>query len=113
MTFDQFWNDDCLLTKYYRKAYEIQKNRRNQELWLQGAYIYEVVSDLAPVLQAFAKRGTKATPYVKEPFALSDKEARERRERDEKKKFVKMQEKMLAFMKANNTKLKQEVEQDG
>lgn len=113
MTFDQFWNDDCLLTKYYRKAFEMQQNRRNQELWLQGAYIYHAISDHVPVLCANPKRGAKPEEYLKEPFALSDKEARERRERDEKKKFVKMQEKMLAFMKANNTKLKQEVEQDG
>lgn len=115
MTFDQYWNDDCRLTEYYRKAYEIQKQRRNQELWLQGAYIYEAIYDLVPVLHAFSKKGAKSTPYPQEPYALSAKEARERKQAEEKRKFEKLRREMIARMNAINKSktAKQEVTQDG
>lgn len=84
MTYDQYWNDDCLLVEYYRKAYEMKRNRKNEELWLQGMYIYEALCDVAPVLHAFAKSGTKPNPYSERPYALTKKEANARKEEQEK-----------------------------
>ena len=43
MTPEQYWDGDPTLTKYYRKADEIKKERLNEELWLQGMYIYEAL----------------------------------------------------------------------
>ncbi len=80
MTYEQYWNEDCLLTKYYRKANDLKREKRNQELWLQGLYIYEALCDVSPVLHAFAKNGTKPLPYVEEPFALSEKESEKHKE---------------------------------
>jgi hypothetical protein len=69
MTYDQYWNEDCELPKYYRQAHELKTTRKNQELWLQGMYIYEALCDVSPVLHAFAKKGTKPQPYTERPYA--------------------------------------------
>jgi hypothetical protein len=84
MTYDQFWNEDCELAKYYRQAHELKATRRNQELWLQGMYIYEALCDVSPVLHAFAKNGTKPQPYAARPYAISAKEVKEKKEAEEK-----------------------------
>jgi len=75
MTYDQYWNDDCLLVKYYREAFDIRKKRENESLWLQGAYIYDALCAVSPVLHAFAKTGTKPLPYLDRPYPLTKKES--------------------------------------
>ena len=84
MTYDQYWNDDCTLVKYYRQADKIKFNRKNEELWLQGMYFYEALCDVSPVLHAFAKAGTKPIPYPTKPFSIDDKEAEEEKEKIKK-----------------------------
>ena len=56
MNEEQYWDKDPLLVKYYREAEEIRKERINQELWLQGRYVYDAISNLSPILHAFAKK---------------------------------------------------------
>lgn len=94
MTYDQFWNDDPCLCRYYRKAHEIKRKMRNEELWLQGMYIYEVLCDVNPIFQAFPQKGAKPTPYSTEPYALTDEEQEERKERDNRLKYESMKNKM-------------------
>lgn len=84
MTYDQYWNDDCELVVHYRKANELENTRKNQELWLQGMYIYEALCCVSPVLHAFAKSGTKPQPYPDKPYAISAKEIIENKESMEK-----------------------------
>lgn len=105
MTADEFWNQDCLLTKFYRKAHEYRQKRKNEELWLQGLYIYEALTDVAPVLHAFAKKDAKPLPYPNRPFPRTDKEAREREEADKKARY----DQALAAMKARVQKKSKEV----
>ena len=106
MTPEQYWDGDCELVKYYRKAGEIKLERRNQELWLQGLYVYEAICDASPILHSFAKRGTKPHPYIDKPYSLTEKQ----REYDAKSREKAVSEKgkkfMEAFMKANNDKFK-------
>lgn len=82
MTYDQYWKQDCDLVKPYRKADEIRKKRTNEEAWLQGAYIYNALCSVAPILHAFAKNGTKPDPYLEKPIPItkSDQEIREEEE---------------------------------
>ena len=94
MTPEQYWDGDCTLVKYFRKAEEIRNEKRNQELWLQGAYIYEALCDIAPILHAFAKKGTKPTPYPDKPYPLTAKQSK----RDEEEKQRKLTEKGKRFM---------------
>ena len=70
MTYEQFWEQDCELVKYYRKAAQIKQDLRNQDAWLQGAYFYEALIDVAPVLRTFAKKGTKPALYRESPYEL-------------------------------------------
>ena len=112
MTYEQYWNGDCLLVKYYRKAHRMKQKRRNQELWVQGAYIYEAIIDIAPVLHAFAKKGAKPLPYVSEPFPLTQKEVMERRKQEEKIKYNKQKAKIAAWAAKTNTQIaRREVKQ--
>ena len=106
MTAEQFWEDDCTLVKYYRKAEQLRNDKRNQELWLQGMYIYEALCDVSPVLHAFAPKGTRPAPYPTKPYPLTSKQA----EQDEEEKQRKIAEKgkkiMEARMAAINKKFK-------
>lgn len=107
MTPEQYWDGDSMLAKYYRKADELRKKRRNEELWLQGMYVYEALCDVAPVLHAFAKRGTKPVPYPDHPYALTvndreeEKKLIERREREKARRY--MEAKMAAINKRFNS----------
>lgn len=104
MTPEQYWDGDPALAKYYRKADEIKLERANQELWLQGMYIYEAICDASPILQAFAKRGTKPHPYAEKPYALTEKQRERNAEDKEKAVAEKGKRFMEAFMKLNNSK---------
>lgn len=85
MSYEQYWDADCQLVKYYRKAHEIKKKLKNEELWLQGAYIYDALCAVAPVLHAFAKKGTKPLPYPTKPYSLTtEKESEEDKKQQEK-----------------------------
>ena len=97
MTADEFWNQDCMLTKYYRKAHEIKQNRKNEELWLQGLYFYEALCDVSPLLHAFAKAGTKAHPYPTEPYARTEKETKLREDKAREARFIAARAKMAAM----------------
>jgi hypothetical protein len=101
MTPEQYWDGDCTLVKYYRKAEELRNDKRNQELWLQGMYVYEAICDVAPILHAFAKKGTKPTPYSTKPYPLNEKQS----ERDEEEKQRKLTEKGKRFMEAMATNI--------
>lgn len=95
MTYDQFWNDDCLLAKYYREAYELKKKLKNEELWLQGMYFYEALCDVSPVLNAFAKKGTKPLKYPTEPYPLNEKEIVDRKEAERKRRVEMMKQQFI------------------
>ena len=108
MSPEQFWDGDVTLTKYYRKADELNRSRRNQELWLQGMYIYEALCDVSPIMNAFAKKGTKPAPYPDHPYPLSTKEIKaekkvqEKREREKAKRY--MESKMAKLNKRFESK---------
>ena len=97
MTPEQYWDGDPLLAKYYRKADELNRKRKNQDLWLQGMYIYEALCDVAPVLQAFPKKGAKPAPYPDRPYSLTsddierEKKLREKREREKARRYMEAQ----------------------
>ena len=104
MTYDQFWNEDCELVKFYRKAAQIRQDLKNQDAWLQGAYFYEALVDAAPILRAFAKKGTKPRPYSTSPYALTVKEQKKEKEAKEKAVSSKGKRYMEALMASTNKK---------
>lgn len=101
MTPDEFWNGDCALVSAYKKAYQMRQEEDNTRLWLQGAYVYEAISRLIPIMQPFAKKGTKAIPYLEKPYPLTDNEEQKAEDKKIEQGEVKalnwMQERMTAI----------------
>jgi hypothetical protein len=93
MTSDEYWNGSSDLTRVYREADEIRRRRRNEELWLQGAYIYDALCAVAPYFREL--KPSKPLPYAKEPYPITQKQVREKQEREEKLQY----EKAKAMMK--------------
>ena len=104
MTPEQYWEGDCTLVKYYREAEEIRNDRRNQELWLQGMYIYEALCDVAPVLRAFVAKGAKPTPYSSKPYPLNNKQVQQNEEEKQRALVEKGKRFMEARMASINKK---------
>ena len=98
MSPEQYWDGDPTLARYYRKAEEMRHQRKNEELWLQGMYIYEALCDVSPIFHAFAKRGTKAVPYPDHPYSITNKEREAEKERKIKREQDKAKQYMLGKM---------------
>lgn len=73
MPLSEYWNGDCTLTKVYHEAHKIKQEEKNQELWLQGLYIYEALLCSSPVFHDFVKK-PKPLPYPEKPYELRKKE---------------------------------------
>lgn len=73
MSYDQFWRDDPTIAKTFLKYYKMkQKNEaktKKWDMWEQGAYIYEALINVAPILRAFSK-ATKPLPYPEKPYGI-------------------------------------------
>ena len=109
MSYEEFWDGDVSMVKAYRKSYELQEKRRNQELWLQGMYFYEALCDASPLFRFSMKKGTiKPEPYVKEPYPISEAEVRERKEREARKKEERLKAEFAAFVERMRNKMPQE-----
>jgi len=74
MTYDQFWNGGASLPKYYRDAYKMKQEHENYFAWLQGAYFYDALCAVSPVLNAFAKEGTRPVPYHEQPYKMKSEQ---------------------------------------
>ncbi len=109
MTYDEFWHGDVCMVRAYRKAQELRDRRRNQELWLQGMYIYEALCDVSPLFRFSMQKGTiKPEPYVKEPYPISAAEQAEREAREAKKKEERLKAEFAAFAEAMRRKMPSE-----
>lgn len=86
MTYEQYWYDDPFLLKAYYRAEEIRQRKRNNEMWLQGLYVYQAVGGLIHLANPFTKE-RRAKPYLKQPIALSEEELAEQ-EREKYNRFV-------------------------
>lgn len=97
MTYDQFWNEDCNLAKCYKEAYKIQRDRKNQELWIQGLYFCKAIN--GSVIGEYFKINQS---YPEEPLDLYD--ANKEDPDKDKKLMLSIKERMLAVMPGINKK---------
>lgn len=86
MTYELYWDGRPELASLYRKADKIMQQRKNDEAWLQGAYVQRAV--------ASALNGKKA-PYPKKPVSMDSMSV--------KQKKAKAQ--MMAFMERFNKQM--------
>lgn len=92
------------MVRYYREAHDLQRKMKNQELWIQGAYVYDAILCTAPVLHPFAKRGVKAVPYLTEPYPIDKEEADQRQIEAERKEQQKIRDRLMSFAAVHNAK---------
>ena len=78
----------------------------NEQLWLQGLYIYEAFCDVSPILVAMPKRGAKILPYSETPYALTQSEAKKQKEDAAQRKQKAMLDMFARKADAINLKMK-------
>ena len=85
MTYEQFWHGPAWLTRAYKEAYQVKSRNDEWERWRQGAYFYDALLRVAPVMRvAFGKGKVEPGKYPNRPWPLTEKEAQER-EAEEKR----------------------------
>ena len=93
MSSAEYWEGDCSLTRYYRKAYKIKQEEININAWLQGLYVYDAVS--TAVHNALRGKNSKAREYAKQPYDFNN---REKTEFEKAREVEVEQQKALAWM---------------
>lgn len=73
MSYDDYWNKEPELFLRYYNAEKLKQQKKNNEMWLQGAYIYNAVGSLYPIFNPFSKE-KKARPYMSSPIPLTEEE---------------------------------------
>lgn len=107
MTYDEFWNCNTKVHKAYRDAWEQKKQFGNWERWMQGAYIYDALLRVAPVMRAaFSKTRVEPGKYPEEPYPLSQKEATNREEAKRQARLFRL----LAVLNKESENAKQQEE---
>ena len=71
MSQEEYWRKDPYLTVIYRKAWELNKEQKNEEMWWQGFYFYEAISAVARNLTR--KKGEKPYSYPEKPHDITPK----------------------------------------
>ena len=82
MTYEQYWYGDPYMVKAYEDSYLLQRRVKNEELWLEGLYIYRAVH--AVVASAMGGRQEK---YVTKPLDFLPKTQAEKQREDYEKKI--------------------------
>lgn len=92
MTYEQFWFGDPGMARTFREAYLLRKREKNEDMWMQGLYIYRAVS--AVVASALGDRKAK---YIDAPLDYLPKtEAEKKQERyKETQKVINFFDKLL------------------
>ena len=85
MTWEQYWYGDPWMAKAYRQAYLMKRKVENENMWIQGAYIFNAVTNA--IATTFGK---KRVDYLKKPLDIFPKTEAEKAEevRSERKKLI-------------------------
>lgn len=79
MSWDEFWHGDPQMAAAFREADRIASRRRDQELWLQGRYVYDAMLAAAPLYQTFA-RSHRPRNYDEKPYTQMAEDAEREKE---------------------------------
>lgn len=109
MTPTEYWEGDCELVKFYREAHNLKREQKNQELWMQGLYIYEAIANLSPILKPFVKN-PKPLPYPNKPYPLAQTEIEERKEQEHEEAKTAQFNKMKQWMQTVNNRMEKKNE---
>lgn len=105
MTYDEYWHSNTAHHKAIREEYKIRKHNEEWARWRQGAYFYDALLRVAPVIRAaFGKGKVEPGKYPDQPWPLTEKEAREQEEARERENYFKA----IAQRKAASEQRKQQ-----
>ena len=102
MTYEQFWDGDVSAHKMFRRAAKLRKKQKNEEAWLQGAYIYEALCAASSLFRGM--KPSRPQSYRDRPYDVFEEERKRREEEEQRAHYEKMREKVAAFAKAFNEK---------
>lgn len=85
MTYDEYWHGDNELPRYYRKLFEINTERKSQDMWLQGMYFYDALCRVTPLYDSFSKK-RDPVPYIDHPYPLTEATRQLYRQKEQRKK---------------------------
>ena len=115
MTADEFWNQSPMLTRAYRKAWEMKVSQRNWEMWMQGGYIYDALLKVAPVMSGGgmgSKGKVEPGKYPDRPYPLTEKEVKEQEEAHRRAALKKMLAMFNAESEYNEAKQDQKKQEE-
>lgn len=96
MSAKDYWQGDPKLAESYREAYKLERERKNQELWLQGVYFLSAA--------ACAVNGSQKSPYPDEPLPLTAEENKAQETRRQREHDAEFEASMMSFMADANRK---------
>lgn len=88
MTYEQYWYGEPYLARDYVNAHKLNIERKNQELWLQGLYIYNAVGTV--MSNAFRNKGSTPAKYLEQPIEIFPKQVE-----DTEQEAIKQREKVI------------------
>ena len=112
MTYEEYWDGDNCMTKYYREKFQLEQERMNRDLWLQGAYIYEALLDASPVFNPLSVK-KKPLPYRENPVPLTERESKRLEELNKQKMMENGREAMRMMMVEFNRQFEEKLEKGG
>ena len=107
MSAKEYWDGESDLVKYYKEAEQMRLQRRNENAWLQGMYVYDAILRASPILHDFVKKGTKPEPYVDKPYPMTEDEIQKRQEEKERKVYLETIGRMQELMNKSRDKRKE------
>lgn len=96
MTYDEFWYDTPRKALMFLKAHKIRQKQDNERLWLQGYYNFVAFGTV--LANAFAKKGTPPTPYMKKPLNI-DPNSEDTSQEQRNERLLGLKEVLIAMSK--------------
>ncbi|MCM1223009.1 MAG: hypothetical protein NC548_52015 [Lachnospiraceae bacterium] len=103
MSYDDYWDGDPTMVKYYRAAEEYKQERENYLAWLHGLYFYTALIDVAPIFNPMSKK-KRPKEYMDAPIPMSDRTAKQTKDKENRQKMANGKNIMQIMAKGFNAK---------
>lgn len=82
--YKEYWYGDPAQLRYYVRAHELKNEQKNEEIWLQGLYVFKAFDSIISTFswQLGGRKGKRPEGYIDKPIRLTEKTEEEKR-RDE------------------------------
>lgn len=107
MSYEQFWNGEPSLVKYYLKARELKVQEDNTNAWLQGIYFTQALN--SALSNVFAEKKSDRVQYFEKPIAVTKEQIEIERAKKEEEEFIKQKNSFLRLV----GRINKEIEEKG